>query len=382
MRVSWWSKVAGTHSSGKDSPRPSREAVSAPALITARAVAGLAAAGCFVVVPVYVKEIAEDAWRGALASLTMTICKLGVIFVYAVGMFLPYGQNQAVYLSVAAVHVVLFSFMPESPNYLLKNGREKPARSDVRVRDKATFSALRVTLMLMALQTLSGCFALMNYASDVFARTGAAWSADGLALLMGSLQLAGSFFTTHWKKIKVPTYGNILTTSLYNELFRQNTMAKHCSVHVCVQIPLGCSSGVVSVCMAALATYFATLAGPAWLPVAAVCLCILAYGAGLAPVPMVIMAEVFSFQSRPGNRAHDASTNGRSINGAIILLQFNDCSFLHACRELLGPYVVFYVFAAVTLWGVLYTILWVPETKGKSLAEIQAYWVKPEPVFV
>lgn len=56
--------------------------------------------------------------------------------------------------------------------------------------------------------------------------------------------------------------------------------------------------------------------------------------------------------------------------------------FYTPVADSLGPHVVFYVFAAVTLWGVLYTILWVPETKGKSLAEIQAYWVKPEPVFV
>ncbi|KAI8432825.1 hypothetical protein MSG28_013760 [Choristoneura fumiferana] len=198
--------------------------------------------------------------------------------------------------------------------------------------------------MLMALQTLSGCFALMNYASDVFARTGAAWSADGLALLMGSLQLAGSFFTT----VSIEKFGR--------------------------KIPLGCSSGVVSVCMAALATYFATLAGPAWLPVAAVCLCILAYGAGLAPVPMVIMAEVFSFQMRA------------RMAGASMALSFFCSSmtvlFYTPVANSLGPYVVFYVFAAVTLWGVLYTILWVPETKGKSLAEIQAYWVKPEPVYV
>jgi hypothetical protein len=66
----------------------------------------------------------------------------------------------------------------------------------VPVKDKATFSALRMTLMLMAMQTLSGCFALMNFAADVFSRAGTIWSPNTLALFMGSLQLAGSFFTT------------------------------------------------------------------------------------------------------------------------------------------------------------------------------------------
>lgn len=78
--------------------------------------------------PVYVKEISEDSWRGALASLTMTVCKLGVIFVYALGMLLSYTANQAVYLALAATHVIVFCFMPESPNYLLKIGRDEVMR--------------------------------------------------------------------------------------------------------------------------------------------------------------------------------------------------------------------------------------------------------------
>lgn len=48
----------------------------------------------------------------------------------------------------------------------------------------------------MGMQTLSGCFALMNYAADVFTRAGTTWSPNTLALFVGSLQLAGSFFTT------------------------------------------------------------------------------------------------------------------------------------------------------------------------------------------
>lgn len=47
-----------------------------------------------------------------------------------------------------------------------------------------------------------------------------------------------------------------------------------------------------------------------------------------------------------------------------------------------GVFVVFYSFAAVTFFGVVYTVLWVPETRGKSLEEIQKYWKKTEPVFV
>ncbi|XP_059055825.1 facilitated trehalose transporter Tret1-like [Achroia grisella] len=352
------------------------------ALTTARVIAGLASSGCFVVVPVYVKEISQDSLRGALASLTMTVCKLGVIFVYAVGMSVSYKANQAIYLAIAACHVILFCFMPESPNYLLKIDNEAKAakticwlRSMSRtnkvvveelsklkteqciyeamprvtvmsvIRDKATFSALRVTLVLMGMQTLSGCFALMNYAADVFRRAGTEWSPNTLALFMGSLQLAGSFFTT----MSIEKFGR--------------------------KLPLACSSLLVSICMATLATYF--LLGSEsvrWLPVTAVCVCILAYGAGLAPVPMVVMAEVFTFQMR-------ARMAGASMAFSFFCSSMTVLFYTPVANQF-GEYVVFYTFATVTLLGVFYTVFCVPETKGKSLDEIQSYWKKPETVFV
>ncbi|KAJ0171521.1 hypothetical protein K1T71_013071 [Dendrolimus kikuchii] len=357
-------------------------AITAPSLIIARIIAGLASGGCFVVVPVYVKEISEDSWRGALGSLTMTVCKLGVIFVYAVGMAASYEVNQIVYLTIAGIHVLVFCFMPESPNYLLKIGKDKIAvktiswlrcttkNSDVVVaeiarlkdeqrrflempktniftvvRDRPAFSALRMTLVLMAMQTLSGCFALMNYAADVFDRAGTEWSPNTLALFVGSLQLAGSFFTT----MSIEKFGR--------------------------KKPLACSSLVVSICMATLATCFLVGSGSvSWLPVVAVCTCILAYGAGLAPVPMVIMAEVFTFQLR-------ARMAGASMAFSFFCSSMTVLFYTPVANQF-GAYVVFYAFSAVALFGVIYTILWVPETKKKSLDEIQMFWKKTEPVFV
>ncbi|XP_026332677.1 facilitated trehalose transporter Tret1-like isoform X2 [Hyposmocoma kahamanoa] len=275
--------------------------VTPTSLIIARAIGGLGTGGCFVVIPVYIKEISQDSIRGALASLTMTMCKVGVIFVYAVGMWSSYKGNQAVFLTIAVLHVIVFCFLPESPNYSLRLGKEKKASRTIAwlrsvpetlvtselnklkeeqqqyetaskvsllsaMRDRTVFSALRMTLTLMAMQTLSGSFALMNFAADVFERVDAQWSPNTLALFMGSLQLAGSFFTT----MSIERFGR--------------------------KIPLACSSLAVSICMISLATCFLVGMTSSWPRVAAVCIAILAYGVGLAPVPMVIMAEVFPFE--------------------------------------------------------------------------------------
>ncbi|KAJ2941393.1 hypothetical protein O0L34_g3601 [Tuta absoluta] len=352
------------------------------ALITARVVGGLAAGGCFVVIPAYIKEVSEDSMRGALASLTMTVCKLGVIFVYAVGMATSYVGNQSVYLAVSAAHVVAFCFMPESPNYLLKIGKEKKAAQTIAwlrgvprnhelvssemtklkneqrkyealpkvtlltvVHEPVIFAAVRMTLTLMGMQTLSGGFALMNFAGDIFKRAGATWSPNTLALCMGSLQLAGSFFTT----MSIEKFGR--------------------------KLPLALSSLMMSVCMSTLATCFLLDTAASWPRVAALCVALFAYGVGLAPVPMVIMAEVFPYQYR-------AKMAGVSMAFSFFCSSMT-VLFYTPVANLVGPHAVFFTFGAVTLLGVLYTVLWVPETKGKSLPEIQEFWKKqPEPVFV
>lgn len=55
--------------------------------------------------------------------------------------------------------------------------------------------------------------------------------------------------------------------------------------------------------------------------------------------------------------------------------------FYTPTADALGPHVVFYTFGAVGLLGALYTALWVPETRGKSLEQIRAYWQpRSEPV--
>lgn len=111
-------------------------------LIIARVVAGLAAGGCFVVIPAYIKEISEDSWRGTLGSLVMTVCKLGVIVVYAVGSVASYYVNQSVYLSIAIIHAVIFKFMPESPVFLVKVGQDQ-----VSYHGKEMFNVRRVIIL-------------------------------------------------------------------------------------------------------------------------------------------------------------------------------------------------------------------------------------------
>ncbi|GBP33774.1 Facilitated trehalose transporter Tret1-2 homolog [Eumeta japonica] len=348
-------------------------AVDPTGLINARIVAGLASGGCFIVTPTYIKEISEDSRRGTLSSLAMTVCKMGVIVVYGLGMCASYYTNQAVFLAVCLTHAALFTVMPESPAYLLKIGREQEAATAIawlrhchntecevvqsemtRLRleentckgmprvtfrsvlnDRVNLRAAVMALILNGIQTMSGCFAVINHAAGVLQRSGVGWSPHALALLMATVQLAGSMFTT----ATVEKFGR--------------------------KIPLACSTILVALCTGTLGFVFA-FHSPGWLPATALVLCIFSYGAGLAPLPIVIMAEVFSYQVRA------------KLTGLCMAFSFFCSSvtllFYSPVASAFGEHVVFFVFSAMTLMGALYVILFVPETKGKSLCEIQRYW--------
>ncbi|XP_026320065.1 facilitated trehalose transporter Tret1-like, partial [Hyposmocoma kahamanoa] len=89
------------------------------ALITARAILGFGVAGCYVVTPLYIKEISEDSIRGTLGTLVVLSQNLGNLCVYVMGEYMSYYAVLWICLSVPLVHMLVFSTMPETPSYLL-----------------------------------------------------------------------------------------------------------------------------------------------------------------------------------------------------------------------------------------------------------------------
>lgn len=124
--------------------------------------------------------------------------------------------------ALPALFLVLFSFMPESPVFLINNGDIQEARNalqwfrgkdydvedDLRqIRDgileanankakvadflncRATRSAMIISLGLMVFQQLSGINAVLFYAGKIFSETGGSVSPDVCAMLIGLVQV-------------------------------------------------------------------------------------------------------------------------------------------------------------------------------------------------
>jgi len=107
-------------------------APSAGALVAARFVIGLAVGSAALVVPLYLSEIAPTEIRGAIGSLNQMMIVVGILAAFIVNAILASSGDWRLMLGLAAVpSVILFVgmfSMPETPRFLVKTGEEKEAR--------------------------------------------------------------------------------------------------------------------------------------------------------------------------------------------------------------------------------------------------------------
>lgn len=100
-----------------------------------------------------------------------------------------------------------------------------------------------------------------------------------------------------------------------------------------------------------------------WLPVTGVLMYMIMYSVGLAALVLTICSEVFPTNVKALGATLTVILLG--VSGAVV------GKFYLLIAESVGTHVPFYIFSASGLACVLYTFFCVPETKGKTLEEIQ-----------
>jgi len=84
-----------------------------------RLLSGVAGAGCFFVVPVYVAEISDKRIRGTLCASFSVICNIGIFLEFIIAEYTHFA-TAAIFVGLLSIaFVVGFLFMPESPQYLI-----------------------------------------------------------------------------------------------------------------------------------------------------------------------------------------------------------------------------------------------------------------------
>lgn len=100
-----------------------------------------------------------------------------------------------------------------------------------------------------------------------------------------------------------------------------------------------------------------------WLPVTALGIYIIAFALGFGPIPWLLVSELYS---------KDVNAIMSSLTGAMNpCLTFIVASSFGSVSGAIGIGPTFWIFAAFSVVGTAFVYLKVPETKGKSLADIQ-----------
>ncbi|MCC6697124.1 MAG: sugar porter family MFS transporter [Candidatus Hydrogenedentes bacterium] len=355
-----------------------------------RILGGLAVGAASMMSPLYIAEISPARIRGRMVSLNQLAIVSGMLIVYFVNYFIEgYGTTLGedwnllygwrwMFGSEALPALLLFILMfcvPESPRWLVKNQREEKAKEillrvnglahaemelaairENLARESASILQLflpghRVLLMigvtLAILQQVTGINAILYYAPEIFKDLGFAMDA---ALLQ------------------------TVAVGAVNVLF---TLVAIWSVDRFGRKPLMiCGATGMGISLAVLGFAFCFQKSGAW-----VLLFILGYIAcfamSLGPVVWVILSEVFPMRIR--GRAMAISTVILWISCYLVSQTFpmmNDHPVLVRLFHHAFPFWVYSVFCAITI---LVTIFLLPETKGRSLEEIERMWMERQP---
>ncbi|XP_046410432.1 facilitated trehalose transporter Tret1-like isoform X1 [Neodiprion fabricii] len=342
-------------------------------LYIARIFFGFAAGLCFTALPMYVGEIAETPIRGALGSLFQMFITAGLLYSYAIGPYVSYTVLWIACICVPLVFFALFLTLPESPYYYLSKGRKDDAiKSVARLRGKsaagvqkevdemqvvveeayrnessyaalftvkANFKALLLTCALVFFQQFSGINVVLFYTGDIFNAAGGNLSSDIATIIVGGVMLAASFITP------------LVVERLGRKLL------------------LIASSIGQTVSMGTLGLYFylqhinSDLTAISWLPVVSLVVFIATYSFGWGPLAWAVMGELF---------ASDVRSKASSLTVVFCwILAFCITKFYSNIEVSLGNYTAFWIFAVISFGGVFFVYFLLPETKGKSLQQIQ-----------
>ncbi|XP_073962499.1 facilitated trehalose transporter Tret1-like [Choristoneura fumiferana] len=345
---------------------------STTSLVIARVCSGIAAGGCFNVVPMYNKEISQDNMRGAMGSLLIVACNMGILIIFALGAYVEY---YTVLYIVAGIPVLTFILMlkcPESPGYLVKIGKydealqtlaflrgldedDKSIQNEVNemkkddefyktmpplsmiviLKDRAWRKAFIIAALMNCVQTLSGNFALVSYGVNILKASGVDLDAELMTLTFPAVMLAGSFLAM----VAMERVGRkVLLLAAY--LVSAASLA---AVGVVMQQPPG--------------------SVPAWLLLAAILGSMVAFSCGVMPVPYIVMSELFNIQIRATLMGFVAA-QGWGLSFALL-------AAFAPITAAFGMYANFYFFAAVQLLGFAAVLVLMPETRGKSIEQLE-----------
>lgn len=332
----------------------------------------------FFTTPIYLGEISSDCVRGFSITTLVVMYRLGILFMFSVAPFLTISTMAWICMVPPVIFLATFIWLPESPYFLIgKNRRSQARHSLVRLRghdevdeeldtmvktvmrsmeNRGTYRELAspknrkglVNLFSLSfIIIISGTNAIQDYSQYIFSKIENDLQPHEISIILASVSLISVFV------------GNLVV----DRLGRKPLLLISVS---------GCA-----VCNAVVSFYFyladrrgSDVSVISWLPICALMFFKVSFSLGLGLVTLTMIGEIFP-------------KHLKAVVGASFL-------FISACLELVilklfqnvtdnaGGDVSFGIFSIFLCLSIPFIVYQIPETKGKSLDEIQEI-MQPKP---
>jgi MFS family permease len=288
-------------------------------------------------------------WQLELFNLNIIVVVL--VTIYPIGfMFLPetpiflLGKEKSEE-AVKSMKIIRGpSFDSESEICELQKGFEEnsnaPKSSFTKeIRKRATFKALIIIITLFFVFQMSGINAVIFYATTIFIESGISIDPFLATIILALMEV----------------FATIFSASIVDRFGRVALLKASLTLTFTGLVGIG-SYFMMKEHNVSFLEHFT------WLPLPSLCVFVFGFSIGLATVPFILLGEVFSDEAKKV-----IAPLGQTMNNSM---SFGIGLFYPLLVNGIGSGMTFFMFAAFVFFGLIFTIV-IPETKGKSLAEIQ-----------
>lgn len=349
-----------------------------------RYVGGLGVGAASMTSPMYIAEISPARIRGRMVSVNQLAIVSGFLVVYFVNYFIALGRTDDWLVQTgwrwmfgsealpATALLLLAFFVPESPRWLTKQGRTTEATSiltkidgpaHAQIEMKAIMKAIahesgsilqlfqpgmRIALLigvvLAFLQQVTGINAVLYYAPEIFKNIGAGTESALLQTVIIGVVNAGFTVVAIWT---VDTLGR-------KPLMLVGAAGMGISLTV-----IGCA-------------FYSEQSG-AWV-LAAVLVYIACFASSMGPVFWVIASEIFPTRIR--GRAMAFATVVIWVSCYLVSQTFPMMDKNKWLVDTFNHGFTFWLYGYFCVLTVIFVARFLPETKGKTLEEIEQHWTR------
>lgn len=352
------------------------------AFLVSRFIGGIAIGIASGLSPMYIAEISPDNIRGRLVTINQLTIVIGILLAQIINWRIAAshqfdwniasGWRWMFYIAAfpATIFFILSFIIPESPRYLIMKGRADSARrifekmggddyadrqvvavnESIRISSandrgsvKSLFSKSMAKVLVLGIviaffQQWCGTNVIFNYAQEIF--HGAGFDVDN-------------------------TFINIVVTGVANLVFTLIALFTVEKLGRRTLILMG-AGGLAGLYLILGACYYFNVNG---IFMVIVCVCAIAcYAMTLGPVTWVLISEIFPNKVRAAG-----------VAAATLFLWFGSFTLTMSFPSLnssLGTYGTFWIYSAICVAALIYFIFCLPETKGRSLEQLEKELVK------